>query len=250
MTKSKLPIKKICEYCGKEFEAGRITSRCCSGYCNKRAYKDAKRKKTVVTVENLTAQKKIEKVGNGFSNRQCFSIAEAAELLGKCRQTIYNLVYSGMIEAKRISSRLTVIPQKSIDAFLEIKVPYEPFPKKKEHTIISDWYTFEEITEKYGIQYGRLNNIINKNRIPKKKAGRTTLIAKNRIDDYFKRHGYDEAVIHLSEWVSISDLKEIYGMTETSAYSFLSENNIPKKQKDGKRYYSKWHIDKIKHKEQ
>jgi len=185
MTRLKKPVKKICEYCGKKFEAGKRTTRCCSGYCSKRAYKDAKRKQVLESVKDYTIQKKEEKINIDFSNRQGYSVAEVAKLLGKCRQTIYNLVHSGKIKAIKVSQRFTIIPQKSIDEFLTVKAPYELLPVQ-ERKPVSDWYTLKEITDKYGIKYRRLRDIINREQIPEKKVGRTTLIAKNRIDVYFK----------------------------------------------------------------
>ena len=248
MAKLKTSVKKICECCGKEFEAGKTITRCCSDYCSKKAYKEAMRKKRLVSVENSTAQKKVEKVKKDLSNRQGYSIAEVAKLLGKSRMTIYRYVVSGIIKAKRVSRKFTIISQKSIDEFLEAVIPYEVLPTK-ERKPISEWYTLEKITEKYGIKYRRLRDIINKERIPEKKDGKITLVAKTRIDNYFKRQGYDEAVINLSEWLIFSDIIEQYGMTKNATYTFLSENHIPKKQQNGKRYYSKQHIDNLKSKQ-
>jgi predicted DNA-binding transcriptional regulator AlpA len=162
---------------------------------------------------------------------------------------MYRYVVSGVIKAKRVSLRSTIVPQSSIDEFLKVTVPYEPLPMK-EHKPISEWYTINEITEKYGIKYSRLYNIVVEERIPKKKVGKSILIAKNRIDKYFEKRGYDEDINNLSGWITLSDIKEQYNMTDNAAYSFIYENRIPKKQKDGKRYYSKWHIDNIKNKEQ
>ena len=163
--------------------------------------------------------------------------------------TIYRYVISGKIKAKRISPRWTIITQTSIDEFLEEATPYENNPIQKRKPI-TDWYTVEEITEKYGIQYRRLRDIITKEKIPEKKEGKKVLIAKNKINNYFRKRGYDESITGISDWITLPDLMEQYNMSESAAYSFLSENRIPKKQKDGRRYYSKWHIDNIKHKEQ
>ncbi|MDR1339942.1 MAG: helix-turn-helix domain-containing protein [Prevotellaceae bacterium] len=184
-----------------------------------------------------------------MSNRKGFSIAEVAVLLGCCKQTIYNLAHSEKIKAIRISRRMTIIPQKSIDEFLEVNTPYEILPAQ-ERKPVSDWYTLLEITEKYGIKYRRLRDIINSENIPEKKDGKITLIAKNRIDTYFRKQGYDETIQNLSEWVTLPEFREQYSMTEPAAYSFLSENRIPKKQRNGRRYYSKLHIDKVKNKGQ
>jgi predicted DNA-binding ArsR family transcriptional regulator len=118
----------------------------------------------------------------------------------------------------------------------------------KEHKAIEDWYTLSEVTEKYGIKYRRLRNIINAENIPEKKYGKLTLMAKNKTDAYFKKQGYDQSIINLSEWLTIPEIKKQYGMTENTAYSFVSDHGIPKKQKNGRRYYSKQHIDNIKNK--
>jgi hypothetical protein len=124
-------------------------------------------------VENSTRQRKAEKIQKDLSNRQGYSIAEAAALLGK----------------------------KLLD-------------------------------------------------IPEKKEGKFTLIAKNETDVYFKKQGYGDAIMNFSEWLTFSEVQEKYGFTGNTGYSFISRNRIPKKQQDGKRYYSKFHIDTIKNKTQ
>jgi predicted nucleic acid-binding Zn ribbon protein/transposase len=249
MTRLKQPVRKHCEYCGKEFEAGKTTTRCCSDYCSKRAYKEAKRKKVAELTEDSSMLKKVEKEKNQLSGRQGYSIAETAILLGKSRRTIHRYVVAGEIKAKRLSSKFTIIPQKSIDDFLNVAMPYEMLPTK-ERKPIDEWYTLKEVTKKYGIKYRQLRNIINREHIPEKKKGRTTLLAKGKTDTYFKNQKYNESLLNLSEWLTFLDVRAKYNLSESAARSFLSENKIPKKQKDGKRYYSKFHIDTIKNKTQ
>lgn len=245
MTKAKQPIKKICEYCGKEFLAWRTSSRYCSHTCNSRAYKAERRKKAVELSEGLTLQKKEDAVKISLSDRPYLSISEAAQLLGVCRQTVYNLAHAEKIKATRISQRLSFISRKSIDELLEVKTPYELLPKQPPKPI-TDWYTIQEITQKYGIKYGQIRKIIMVEQIPTRKDGKFTLIAKNRVDAYFKKQGYNESIDNLTDWLTFSEVVTQYRMTQNTAYSFLSENKIPKKRRDGQRYYSKWHIDKCK----
>ncbi|MDR1181627.1 MAG: helix-turn-helix domain-containing protein [Bacteroidales bacterium] len=249
MTKAKQSIRKICEYCGKEFDAWRITTRCCSDYCNKRAYKQAKRKKTIEATETITADKKVGKIKTDLSERQYLSISEVARLMSVSRWTVYRYVVSGVIPCIRINKRVTRIKRSDLDLLFENANPYEVLPAQ-ERKPIADWYTLSEITEKYGIKYRRLRDIINSENIPEKRDGKITLIAKNRIDAYFKKQGYNETIMNLSEWLVLQEVREQYNMTENAAYSFLSENNIPKKQQGGQRYYSKLHIDKVKNKGQ
>ena len=49
MATSNFRIKKICEWCGKEFEAQKVSTRFCSHRCANFAYKRAIRKKRVQT---------------------------------------------------------------------------------------------------------------------------------------------------------------------------------------------------------
>ena len=45
--KSKIPIKKKCEWCGKDFIAYKVTTRFCSKQCNSYAYKDMLRNQRI-----------------------------------------------------------------------------------------------------------------------------------------------------------------------------------------------------------
>ena len=247
--RSKQPIKKICEYCKKEFEAGKATVRYCSHKCNNQALKDAKRSEVVQLTETLTMQKKAESIQKELADRPYLSIAEAAMLLGVCKQTAYNLARTGKIKASRVTNRLTFVSRKSIDDLLEASVPYEILPTK-ERKPIADWYTLNEITERYGIMRHQIRKIVNAESIAEKKDGTRTIISKRQIDNYFKNRGFDASLTNIAEWYSISEVMQLYGMTEKSVYLFVSRYKIPKKQQNGKRYYSKQHIDNLKNKEQ
>jgi len=247
--RSKQPIKKICEYCKQEFEAGKATVRFCSHKCSNQALRDAKRKEVVQLTETLTKQKRTEFVKKDLADRQYISIAEAAMLLGVCKQTAYNLAHTGKIKASRVSNRLTFVSRKSIDDLLETNMPYEVLPTKEKKPI-DDWYTLNEITEQYGILRHQIRKIVNAENIAEKKDGTRTLIAKRQIDNYFKKKGFDISLANIAEWYSISEVMQQYGMTEKSVYLFVSRYKIPKKQQNGKRYYSKQHIDNLKQKGQ
>ena len=111
---------------------------------------------------------------------------------------------------------------------------------------IDEWYTIDEVTEKYGLLRHRIRKIINAEGIPTKKAGTRTLIAKNRIDAYFRKRGFDTTLSNHADWKPTPEVMEIYNMTEHGLRVFVSRYVIPKKRLNGKLYYSKQHIDKLK----
>lgn len=247
--RAKQSIRKICEFCKLEFDASRSSARYCSHICNSRALKEKKRMQVKELTETNTKKEKVEHLKTKISDRPYISIAEAAGLLGVCKQTIYNLAYSGKIKATRITSRLTFVSRKSIDELIENNISYEVLPTK-ERKPINSWYTFQEITEIYGIGRSQLRKIINTEKIPEKREGTKTLVAKNKIDNYFKKRGFDESIINLAEWYSIAEIMELYNMTEYAVYTFVSRYQIPKRQQQGKRFYSKLHIDNLKAKKE
>mgnify|MGYP002468024101 FL=1 len=246
--KAKEPIKKICEFCGREFEAYTQTARYCSHQCNCKAYREIKRKEVISLSASMASKTKRERAKVDLSGREYLSISEAASLLGWCKQTVYNYCHKGIIPAKRLSQRTTLIRKKDIEALFDEIEPYEVLATG-ERKSIDEWYTIDEVTEKYGLLRHRIRKIINAEGIPTKKAGTRTLIAKSRIDAYFRKRGFDNTLSNLADWMTTPEVMEIYGMTEQAVRVFVSRYAIPKKRLNGKLYYSKQHIDKLKHKE-
>ena len=62
MAGSKIPIKKICEYCNSEFYAHKESTRYCSHTCNSRAYKQMKREAKTRTIETVEQEKKVKDI--------------------------------------------------------------------------------------------------------------------------------------------------------------------------------------------
>lgn len=247
--RAKEPIRKLCACCGKEFQASRQDTLYCSHDCNRKAYRETKRKEVITLTKTLVSKKKIEQAVVDLSNREYLSISEAARLLGWCKQSVYNYCHKGIIPAKRISQRTTLIRRKDIESLFDEIEPYEILTTG-ERKPIDDWYTLDDITEKYGLLRHRIRKIINAEEIPTKKDGTRTLIAKGKIDAYFRKKGFDTTLSNLSEWITTPEIMETYNMTENSIRVFVSRYSIPKKRLNGKLYYSKQHIDKLKNKGQ
>ncbi|KAA6330885.1 hypothetical protein EZS27_020460 [termite gut metagenome] len=193
----------------------------------------------------MTSKKKIEKATHNLSDRPYLNIIEVANLTGVSRWTIYRNVIKGIVPAIRLSRRLTLIRRKDIDTLFDDVEPYEIL-STGERKPIEDWYTLDDITEKYGILRHWIRKIISAENIPTKKDGTRTLVAKNKIDSYFKKKGFDKTLSNLAEWYTASEITELYGMNTNAVHIFASRYAIPKKRVNGKLYYSKQHIDKLK----
>ena len=238
MATSNFRIKKICEWCGKEFEAQKVSTRFCSHRCANFAYKRAIRKKRVQTTESQTQVQKTERIIEDIKEKEYLSFSETGRLLGLSRQAIYTMVKAGHLKASKISSRLSFIRRTDIDAMLQNK-PYQ-YRMPKDTIPITDFYTTNEIKEKFGVKDSWIFHIAKEHNIPRTFNRGKTYWSKKHIDDYFAKKAPDPEI---KEWYSTQDMQEKFDMTLTAIYSFVSKNAIPKKKVGIMVYYSKKHVD-------
>ena len=238
MATSSIRITKICQWCGVEFVAQKVSTKYCSHRCANLAYKQTVRDKRVKQAEAETLSIKLEKPIENVKDKEYLSFAQAGKLLGLSRQAVYNMVKSGNLKASKISSRLSFIRRADIDDMLENK-PYKTL-HPKEKIPITDFYTTAEIKEKYNIQESWLYKIAKEHNIPRTFNRGRTYWSKKHIDSYFAKKAPDASI---TEWYSVAELQEKFGMTLSAIYTFVYKNVIPKRKEGKMVYYSKKHFD-------
>ena len=238
MATSSIRITKICQWCGVEFVAQKVSTKYCSHRCANLAYKQAVRNKRVKQAEAETLSVKLEKPIENVKDKEYLSFSQAGKLLGVSRQAVYNMVKAGNLKASKISSRLSFIKRTDIEAMLESK-PYKTL-HPKDTIPITDFYTTAEIKEKYNIQESWLYKIAKEHNIPRTFNRGKTYWSKKHIDSYFAKKAPDTSI---TEWYSVAELQEKFGMTLSAIYTFVYKNVIPKRKEGKMVYYSKKHFD-------
>lgn len=238
MATSSIRITKICQWCGVEFEAQKVSTKYCSHRCANLAYKQAVRDKRVKQAEAETLSIKLEKPIENVKDKEYLSFAQAGKLLGLSRQAVYNMVKAGNLKASKISSRLSFIRRADIDAMLENR-PYKTL-HPKDTVPITDFYTTAEIKEKFGVKESWIYEIAKEHNIPRTFNRGRTYWSKKHIDSYFAKKAPDASI---TEWYSVADLQEKFGMTLSAIYTFVYKNVIPKRKEGKMVYYSKKHFD-------
>ena len=188
MAVSKLKIPKICEHCGKPFEAKTVTTRFCGVVCinaaarqrNKQAVEEERNKK--VLQENAATIAEIQ-------TRPYITIAEAVVLFGISKNTIHRLIRAGKIPAVNLGERLTRISRAHIEAmFTAVAIPEEK-PQEQQPVKLQyetgECYTIGEISEKYNVSLSTVNKTIRRNSIPKRQVGKFVYVPKVMIDKIF-----------------------------------------------------------------
>lgn len=139
------------------------TTNYCSPQCSKRGYKHRMKERRMELIQSqdlLEVKKRLE-------NQEYFTFSQAAKLMGVSRQYIYKLVKEDKLRASRISSRMSFIRRTDIELLLKSK-PYERVMSKVEFDI-AEYYTAEEIAEKYKVNTKWVWTYTREHNVPKVK---------------------------------------------------------------------------------
>lgn len=229
-----MEVKRICKWCGKPFIAKKTTTSYCSHQCSSQGYKHRMRERRI---ELREIQDLIE-VKSKLDHQDYFTFAQAAKLMGVSRQYIYKLVKEDKLRASRLSSRMSIIRRADIELMLKVR-PYERV-RIKDELDITEYYTAEQIAEKYKVNEKWVWTYTRAHNIPKIKIRQFNYYSKKHIDAAFEKYKVDNDI---TEWYTPEEIQEKYGMTRVAIRSQVYRNNIPSKKEHGQIFYSKLHFD-------
>ena len=234
---SNIKVERICEWCGKKFIAQTTVTRFCSKRCAEHSYKERLRQKKLAVSNQETAQTNFKR-----RDKDYLTPTQAADLLGIGRMSIYRYIRNGKIKVVRFE-RKTLISKADIQAMFDFLTPKETEQTEsaeKKSKSISDFYTRADIREKYGVKDSWIYKVVAENNVPKTILRGKAYFSKSHIDRLFSARKENPEI---TEWYSVEDIQEKYGMTLSAIYSLVSKIGIPKHKEGQKVYYSKYHFD-------
>lgn len=183
---SKLKIPKICEKCGKPFEAKTVITRFCSSNCANKSSKDKKQQAKETEYKETILEQSANQIAQ-IQTRPYISIKEVTILFGISKNTIHRLIKAQKIPAVNLGQRLTRVSRIHLEAiFTAVVVP----EKTKEQPVKLQYeprecYTIAEVSEKFGVSLSTVSNTIRRNSIPKRQVGKFVYVPKDQIDKIF-----------------------------------------------------------------
>lgn len=236
---SNIKIERICEWCGNRFIAQTTVTRFCSKRCSEHSYKERMRQKKMALYNMETSQCNLDRKSK---DKDFLTPTETAQYLGVGRTYIYDCINRGKIKVTRIG-RKTLISKADIQAMFDFLSPKESEPvevTEKKGKSISEFYTRAEIREKFGVKDSWIYKVVAENNVPKTILRGKAYFSKSHIDRLFSARKENPEI---TEWYSVEDIQEKYGMTLSAIYTLVSKIGIPKRKEGSKVYYSKYHFD-------
>jgi excisionase family DNA binding protein len=108
----------------------------------------------------------------------------------------------------------TYFSRKHVDAY---------FSKKHYETGIAEWYSIDDIKEKYNMTINAVYSFVSENTIPKKKEGKFVYYSKTHVDK-LKNITQPEK----QEYYTVAEAMEKYSITRDQLYHYVKYHNIPK----------------------
>lgn len=246
-----------CKYCGKEFVARNGMQKYCCEECQTKA-KEARKKR------QLDFMNAVEPVID-LQCQEYLTFAKAAILMGCSRQYVYKLVNEGKLAASRISSRMAFIRKADIEKMLtgnpyhrvlptnrpkkasvpttkERKANAKNVESNAQESEVLDYISGEEVMRIYKVKKSWLYTSAKRNQVPVCRIAGMNYYSRKHMDALFGKSADVEAV---SEWLTMKDTQELYGMSAASVRSNAYRHHIPTKRKFGQTYYSKDHFEQL-----
>ena len=246
-----------CKYCGKEFVARNGMQKYCCEECQTKA-KEARKKR------QLDFMNAVEPVID-LQCQEYLTFAKAAILMGCSRQYVYKLVNEGKLAASRISSRMAFIRKADIEKMLtgnpyhrvlptnrpkkasvpttkERKANAKNVESNAQESEVLDYISGEEVMRIYKVKKSWLYTSAKRNQVPVCRIEGMNYYSRKHMDALFGKSADVEAV---SEWLTMKDTQELYGMSAASVRSNAYRHHIPTKRKFGQTYYSKDHFEQL-----
>ena len=177
-----MQVRKICQWCGKPFIAQKTTTCYCSHQCSNLGYKERIRERR----RQLKRAQELLQPRQAAEGQDFFSFAQAAKLMGVTRQYIYKLVKESKLRASRLSGKKSLIRRADIELMMKTK-PYERIMPKDDFDI-TEYYTAEEIAQKYKVNAKWVWTYTRQHKVPKVRIRQFNYYSKKHIDAAFAKY--------------------------------------------------------------
>ena len=185
-------------------------------------------------IENMTTYIEQETTDKQIINKtpttDFYTTAEVKEKFNVAESWIFAIAKKNNIP-RTFNRGKTYWSKKHIDAY---------FAKKAPNPDITEWYSTQEMQEKFGMTLAAVYCFVSKNAIPKKKEGIMVYYSKKHVDI-----AKGVAAPEEPKYYTVPEAMEKFNLTRDQLYHYATYHNIPKMKKGKYTLISKAELDKL-----
>lgn len=182
--KSKIRIKRICQYCEQVFTAKTTVTKYCGNQCAKRGYR-LNKKQEKINASNEETKEKVLKPIIAIQGKDYLSVKDVCGLFDISRTSVWRLSKSGKVKTAKIGGKVFFL-KSSIDELFRPHLP-DKLNIEESDFDIEDCFYMGEIKKLYNLSTDTLASVVKRNNLPKFKKGRFAYIPKEKIFDVLGR---------------------------------------------------------------
>lgn len=228
-------IRKICQYCGREFLACQSRTAYCSDRCGKLA--DKLKYKNERLKRESTEVREIERLA--LLDKNYLTLSDAAKLMQISRNTLYKIIHLYSIQLHRFTDRTVRIARTDLEKAGLSNLNYIKSTVQEKDDVLTNRMTREQVMEKYGVTHSWFYSTIKKHDLSVIHIGCKAFYDAEEMDKLFKDQNYS----NVDEWYTFDQLRKETGMKTESICTHCKTYKIPRTRKNGIVYVSKKHWD-------
>ena len=233
---SNLQIPKQCVFCQEFFTAKKTTTQCCSKQCSNALYKQRRRNQRINDIKSLHLIKPYVHTSSILIEKEVMSVRDVSKLLGISRCTVYRYLKEGILKRTQIWGKSFILRNE----LMKLLGNEQIIKSTHENKEITNFYTIEDICNKFNYQRSWVFKITKQKRVPKLLHRGKNYYSKEHIDRIFSKKQPDPTIVN---WSTVEELQERFGMSKAAIYSFAYSNVIPRKKSGRIILYSKLHFE-------
>ncbi len=161
-----------------------------------------------------------------------YTLKEIEEIYKFSRSHIYKLINEKRIPKTEFRGK-TLVSKKHVNRHFKEFLPDQS---------ITEWYSVQDIENKFEMTMNAVYSFTSNNKIPKKTENGKVFFSKEHVDAYLKNRVPDPTI---TEWYTMKEIEEKYSLKQTYVSNLIYKNPIPKVRKGSNVLLSKTHFDNL-----
>jgi len=153
------------------------------------------------------------------TDKEWFAIKEVSAIVERSIPTIRKWIDNGILPAVKYGVHYQ-IRKNELETFMQHTMPTIGNRDNITKTSLKNYYTIEDVSKMYAVKEETIRRWIRENKLPARKSGRTYLLEKNVISNYFRNTNTDN-------YYTVEEVSSLSNIKDYTIRKLIREKKIP-----------------------